>query len=652
MRKLILLSVFFVFFLPSVLKCQKIDSLLMSLDNELNDTIRIKAYVKIVKFYNSKEPIKALPYAISLVKLSEKVNLEKYLVTSYNQLGITYYYLGNTNQSAELFLKVLRVNEKNNDSLGISRSLNNIGLAYQNNKGYKKSLEYFRQSLEIKLKIKDYPTLWTTYMNIGLSYSSLQEFDKALTNYNLGLDAWKLLNEGSNENYASILSDIGILYQMTDSLKKSEQFLNEAITYFEKTKTTYRVANTILNLAIVERKNGNNISAQNYLNKSLKLIKESGAFSLLPDCFMEFSKIEESKGNIKKAFDYFKKQQVLRDSLTSEDNLKEMNQMQEMYRIEKQEAETNILKKEIELSREKLVRSELITVGIIIVLVLVAIFSIYLLRNIKRWKAANVKLKEQQYIIANAFEELQIQKDELQILANEMKRLNADKDRFISILGHDLKNPFNIILGFSEVLTEDIRKLNVDEIEDIAKTINNSARITNKLLEDILVWAKMQQGKIPFDPQNLSFTDICRDSLEILNQASIAKNISINCLAADQQNVFADNEMLKTILRNLISNAIKFTNNSGVININAIQNSENVTISVSDNGVGISSEDLSKLFDISQVLTTKGTAEESGTGLGLLLCKEFVERHGGKIWVESEIGKGSDFKFTLPNLII
>jgi PAS domain S-box-containing protein len=234
--------------------------------------------------------------------------------------------------------------------------------------------------------------------------------------------------------------------------------------------------------------------------------------------------------------------------------------------------------------------------------------------------------------------------------AAKLLLLNLDKDRFISILGHDLKNPFNNILGFSEILNDEIESLNKEEIKDIAKNINKSARFTNKLLEDILIWAKMQQGKIPFEPQNLSFTDICRDTLEILYQAASAKNISVNCLAADQLNVFADNEMLKSVLRNLVSNAIKFTNNGGAIYINAKQDSENVTISVSDNGIGIPPDNLAKLFDISQVLTTTGTAQETGTGLGLLLCKEFVERHGGKIWVESEEDKGSDFKFTLPGL--
>jgi PAS domain S-box-containing protein len=229
-----------------------------------------------------------------------------------------------------------------------------------------------------------------------------------------------------------------------------------------------------------------------------------------------------------------------------------------------------------------------------------------------------------------------------------LHQINEDKDRFISILGHDLKNPFNNILGYSEVLTTEIDSLNSDEIKEIAKNINKSAQITNKLLDDILMWARSQQGKIPFNPQNLNFTDICKDVLKTLNSNAEVKNITIDYSSENQINVIADSDMLKTILRNLVSNAIKFTNRGGKISINEEQNTENVTVSVLDNGVGIRAEDLTKLFNISEVLTTKGTAEETGTGLGLLLCKEFVEKNGGKIWVESEFGKGSNFKFTLP----
>jgi PAS domain S-box-containing protein len=231
---------------------------------------------------------------------------------------------------------------------------------------------------------------------------------------------------------------------------------------------------------------------------------------------------------------------------------------------------------------------------------------------------------------------------------NKLLQLNLDKDRFISILGHDLKSPFNNILGFSEILTTEINSLNSDEIREIAGNINKSAKITNNLLEDILIWARAQQGSIPFKPQNLSLSVTFSNILEILNPSAFAKKITIYDSSVDHINAYADIDMLKTILLNLISNAIKFTNSCGKISIKAEQNTENVTISVSDNGIGISPDSLPKLFDISEVLTTKGTAGETGTGLGLLLCKEFVEKHGGKIWVESEFEKGSEFKFTLP----
>ena len=169
----------------------------------------------------------------------------------------------------------------------------------------------------------------------------------------------------------------------------------------------------------------------------------------------------------------------------------------------------------------------------------------------------------------------------------QLLQLNVDKDLFISILGHDLKSPLNNILGFSEVLTAEINNLNSDEIEEIAGNIYKSARITNNLLEDILMWARTQQGKIPFKLQNLSLSAICENILEVLNPSAYAKNITINDSSIDHINIYADIDMFKTIMLNLVSNAIKFTNNSGTINISAEQKDANITISVSDNGVGM-----------------------------------------------------------------
>lgn len=231
---------------------------------------------------------------------------------------------------------------------------------------------------------------------------------------------------------------------------------------------------------------------------------------------------------------------------------------------------------------------------------------------------------------------------------NELKKLNADKDRFITILAHDLKNPFNSIIGFLNLLISNINDYDKTEIENYINIINDSAQKTYNLLEDILIWVKAQSGKFPYNPQKQNLTCICNEAIENLNLAANNKRININNHITEEISIYADKNMLTTILRNLISNAIKFTNSNGKIDITAEQYGSIVTILVSDNGVGIDSETIKKLFDITQKTSTEGTANESGTGLGLLLCKEFIDKHCGKIWVESELGKGSNFKFTMP----
>jgi signal transduction histidine kinase len=238
--------------------------------------------------------------------------------------------------------------------------------------------------------------------------------------------------------------------------------------------------------------------------------------------------------------------------------------------------------------------------------------------------------------------------DEIKFKNSELQKLNSDKDVFMSILGHDLISPFNSIIGYLDLLKVNLHEYDIEKIEAHINSVNESALGAFYLLQDILLWARSQSGKLPFEPREFNFFNSCERVVEILNPNANNKNITITVVEAENTIVFADINMINTILRNLISNAIKFTNVGGSIHIYAEQSNSCVTITVSDNGIGISPDVLSKLFDITQIYSSKGTADEKGTGLGILLCKEFVEKHGGKIWVESELGKGSEFKFTLP----
>jgi signal transduction histidine kinase len=240
-------------------------------------------------------------------------------------------------------------------------------------------------------------------------------------------------------------------------------------------------------------------------------------------------------------------------------------------------------------------------------------------------------------------ERLKAEKSEKKLI-----QLNADKDLFLSILSHDLRSPLNSLFNLSELLKNDFRQLGIDEIDSIAIQINKTARNTSLLVEDILLWARTQQGKIPFNPQNLSLREICYNILESHNPLACAKNITVNYTPSEEIYIYADIDMIKAILRNLVSNAIKFTDHSGVVNITADRTESGIVISVSDNGIGIKPEDLPRLFNNYDVFTTKGTDNEAGTGLGLMLVKEFVTKHGGYVRVESDYGKGSIFKFSLP----
>ncbi|HEX7410554.1 MAG TPA: PAS domain-containing sensor histidine kinase [Bacteroidales bacterium] len=238
--------------------------------------------------------------------------------------------------------------------------------------------------------------------------------------------------------------------------------------------------------------------------------------------------------------------------------------------------------------------------------------------------------------------------EQLKAYANELKDLNATKDKFFSIIAHDLKGPFNAILGFSDLLAESYDDFSEEEKMNFIQNIKIASDSTYKLLENLLDWSRLQTGKINPTPEMIDLSLLTLENISVLK--SMADNKRIKLYSSIQYNTraFADANMVRTILRNLMSNAIKFTRPGGEVNISSTEDNAMVQICVWDNGIGISAARLGMLFRIDEKLSTKGTANETGTGLGLLLCKEMIERQGGHLWVESETGQGSRFYFTLP----
>ncbi|MDM8527558.1 hybrid sensor histidine kinase/response regulator [Anaerolineales bacterium HSG24] len=266
-------------------------------------------------------------------------------------------------------------------------------------------------------------------------------------------------------------------------------------------------------------------------------------------------------------------------------------------------------------------------------------------------QAQTKQLQQQAEKLAIQTEKLQSQAEELQAKNQQLVELNVSKDKFFSIVAHDLKGPFVPLLGDTEQLAEVGNTYTPEQVEKVGKSLHRTAKNTFNLLETLLQWARIQMGRIEYLPSRLNLTNIIDQTINLLTEVAFNKQIVLQNKLQIPVYLYADENMLKTIIRNLINNALKFTPNGGQVIIGAQKQPQNpkfVELWVSDTGVGISQINIEKLFKIGEHHTTLGTDEEKGTGLGLTMCYEMVEKHGGQIWVESEVGQGTTFRVTLP----
>ncbi|MBC8004800.1 MAG: CHASE domain-containing protein [Verrucomicrobia bacterium] len=231
----------------------------------------------------------------------------------------------------------------------------------------------------------------------------------------------------------------------------------------------------------------------------------------------------------------------------------------------------------------------------------------------------------------------------------ELERLNATKDKFFSIIAHDLRSPFNSVLGLADILMQDLPDMDTDQVKHMVEIIHKAVNNLYRLLQNLLQWAQIQNGTIPYDPRLLHLRKIVNEGIDIVRESALMKDIELTNYIPEHIRVVADSNMLQTVIRNLVSNAVKFTPKGGDVAVSAMLTKDNnAQISVKDTGIGMSQAMIQNLFRIDVKTNRMGTDKEPSNGLGLLLCKEFVEKNGGRIWVESEVGKGTTFHFTIP----
>jgi signal transduction histidine kinase len=339
-------------------------------------------------------------------------------------------------------------------------------------------------------------------------------------------------------------------------------------------------------------------------------------------------------GKFKEAFEYQELQSALEDFIENEKNDRAILKMQNRYTLGKQQntidqLEFNKVQRENELT-ERTRQNNFLTILIglsIVILMLILILFITQRKSNTKLKAAN---------------------EEIQDKNKELEEVNATKDKFFSIISHDLKGPLNSLTSFSGLLMNHTDSLSKEEIQMLAKDLDKSLKNLFALLENLLQWSRSQTGNIEFKREPFNLTEVLKKNKDLLTKQAGNKQIEIELKQEDPIKVKAHEQSIDTVVRNLVSNAIKFTNEGGKIKMGVSEDDTYYYVKVADNGVGMSPKIVDQIFKIDSKHSTQGTAKEKGTGLGLILCKEFVEKNGGTIGVKSKEDKGSMFYFSIP----
>jgi len=606
----------------------------------IKDTIRVNLLNKTAYKIYLKNFDKTLEYAEEAYQLANKLNFTKGKAESFRYIGIHYYMKANYSKALEYYQKALTLEEELGNKRGISRCCNNIGMIYRYQSDFPKSLEYLQKALKIGKEFGDKLGISLSFNNIGNTYRSMDNYPKALDYYQKAL---KLkIQLGNKRGIAGTYHNIGKNYKFQGNYPKALESLQKSLKICIDIGDKSVEARNYTELGSVYLKQNKIKEAYSYSKKAYTLAKKIGEMEFMKESSKILAKSCKALGLYEEAYEFHVIFKTINDSLYNEKNTKEIAGLEFKYKYEKEKQATELKqqKKDAilleEAKRQELVRNSFI-VGFIFMLIVVVL----VLRSFFQKQKANNVLYAQKV-------EIQAQAEELETANNKLHELNATKDKFFSIIAHDLKSPFNALLGFSDLLLKNHQNYDEKEREKYLKIINNSSIKTYNLLENLLTWSQSQTGKIEFLPVKINVKVLIDEVILLMAEAAENKNIKLSSDIKNPLLVYADKNMIDTVLRNLISNAIKFTKTNGKVSISSKLIDKNIVyINVVDTGVGINKQQIGKLFNIEEQITTEGTNNEKGTGLGLILCKEFIDKHNNKIWVESETGKGSSFMFTL-----
>ncbi|MFH0736177.1 MAG: tetratricopeptide repeat-containing sensor histidine kinase [bacterium] len=630
---------------------------------------------------------KANEYHFEALKISREIKDTVQISYALTCIGLNYWRTGDFKGSEKCFWEALELRKIIKDKKAISVSLNNMGVLHWNWGNYFKALKFYLEAISLKEEVKDSTGLVLCTNNIGMLYQKFGDLEKtrfyfykslelankinykfgqAYSNENIGNYCFeqKIFNEADNyfqkalELYISIkhkngqsnvYNSLGKLYYQLGKYQEAKDFHLKAYNLAVEAFDRKALVGSLNNLAKTYNKLGNLDIAESYLYKSLDFLNKDKMPDFIKDAYGYLSNIYEKKNNINKALYYLKLYRGYSDSLYSAENLRMINDLKEKYESDKREKENELLRSQTNRQEFEIKKQNYAKNMAIFALLIFASLTAFLFYSNRLKKRTNKQILQNKKEVDLLNKELSQKNNQLINSENNLKELNSTKDKFFSIIAHDLRNPFMSILGFLDLLTNSYNEYNDEDKRQMLKNTTSLALNTYKLLENLLQWSRLQTDGIRFYPRKLDLSELIKESVESLRHTSNLKNINLAFQNSNQIEFVGDEEMLNSVFRNIISNSIKFTPENGNINIDLTKTDSSVIININDTGIGMDKEALSNLFKVGQTKSRKGTQGEKGTGIGLLLASEFVNKHHGSIGVKSEIGIGTSFIITLPN---
>lgn len=574
---------------------------------------------------------KAMEYYQSSSELSKKINNKAGVGKCLNRISQLNDVHGEYEKAMENCLKALSILENSNDKRALGSTYNTLAILHYILKDSDKAMENARRALQFNEALNDEILMAVSHEHLGIIYIGKKDYKSALFHIKKSLE----LNQAKNDKFgiAGSYGNLAVIYRSTGKYEEALKYYNASLAIKKEMKNLRGIASSTSSIGLTYYNMGQYEKSLKYMHQALALRKKLGDKRGIAVSFSRLSDVYSAMNDYKSSLEYFKKSKSLNDSLINEGKNKRIAEYQAAYNNEKQQKEILMLQQENTIQGH--LQIFLLAISLLLAAVAISIAIAY--RSKRKINA----------LLVEHSNEITEQKEELLKLNGQLKEAIVTKDKFFSIIAHDLKTPYQGLLGYSQILSAEYTTLTEKEKLTFIKSIEELSQNSFKLLENLLEWSRLQTGKIVFDPENLNLLLELFPTLGLLKQTAQNKQIILDYEIGNSIFVYADKNMLSMIIRNLVSNSIKFTNPAGSISIRVKTDDEFVEVSIADTGVGMTKNVLDNLFNLDKSISTKGTANEEGTGLGLSLCKEMITRNGGKIWAESEVGNGTTFFFTL-----